>query len=277
MAMEKDIKNISSAVMLFSSMSVSYFVYYFITGEESFYEGFKTIFSTKLMYFCLGLELISFVIARINYEKNGNNITSINVMMFLSLLIVPVISFYLTGPLGFKDTIEINYSDQLEMWLFILLMAIILSGFFIGKFKGHINNWLLLILTPISLSFTMFMTTKMMQMHDGYLVYGTIGLVNCLIFSVVAIYKKEIKNVNRSHKGHFALMAIPAVVFVPFNAIAVKIIAVEFVTLLKRVSQILTGIIVDRIHGNKETVNKKDRIIIILIFILAFGLYYYRA
>lgn len=276
MAVESKVKNISSTVMLLSSTVVSYGVFIFITGENSLFEEAKVLFSSYRIYLCLFAEMIALWIARTNYEKNGNNIIAINVMMFLSLLLVPIISYFLTAPMGFSDTIKINYESQYELWIFIGLMTFLLSGFFAGKMKGHIDNWIFLILTPIVLSFTMFITSKLMQLHSAYFVYGTIALINSVIFGIFALMKKEHKHLHMGQKKHFMFLTLSSLLFVPLNAIAVKLIAVEFVTLLKRVSQILTGSIVDYMHGNKNNMNMKDKIIVSLIFIMALGLYYFR-
>lgn len=276
MAVEKQVKNLSSTVMLGSSAIVSFSVFYLFYDDLSFVDEANNVFSSYQIYLNLGIELLALWVARTNYERNGNNITSINVTMFLSLLLVPIISYFMTEPLGFSDTLIINYKSQYEMWLFILLMTVLLSGFFAGKLKGHINNWKFLIFTPIILSFTMFLTSKMMQLHNAYFIYGIIALVNAVIFGFIAIGKKEIKNLESKHKKHFMIIALPSIVFVPMNAIVVKIIAVEFITLLKRVAQILTGIIVDKMYNNKNTVNTKDKAIIGLIFCMALALYYFR-
>lgn len=275
-SVEKEIKNISTSVMLFSSAFVSYLIFFIFTSDGNLKEQLVSVFSGYQIYACLAFELFSLYLARTNYDKNGNNVTAINVTMFFSLLIVPIISYYLTIPMGFTGTHEVNYESQIEMWLFIGVMSILLSGFFIGKFKGVINNWFFLVATPICLSFTIFITSKLMQMHDGYLVYGTVALSNFIVFFIFSILKKEHKKLKSEHKNHMMLMIFPSFLFIPFNTIAVSLIAVEFFTLLKRISQILTGIIVDYMHGNKGNVNKKDKIIISLILVSAMVLYYFR-
>jgi hypothetical protein len=276
MAVERKVKNISSSIMLISSTVVSYSVFIFFSGENSFIEEANILFSSYQIYLCIFVEMLGLWIARTNYEKNGDNITAINVTMFLSLLLVPIVSYFLTSPMGFSETINVNYESQYELWIFIGLMTVLLSGFFVGKLNGHINNWVFLLLTPVVLSFTMFITTKLMQLHDAYFVYGTIALINSIIFGSIALIKKEQKSLHKGQTNHFLLLSLSSILFVPLNAIVVKLIAVEFITLLKRIAQILTGSIVDHLHGNKNNMNTKDKIIVSLIFSMALGLYYFR-
>ena len=122
-------------------------------------------------------------------------------------------------------------------------------------------------LMPISLSCSMFWTTKMIQVYDGIIYYALVGFSLLCFFSIAAILNKEHKNIHSSQTKTFIVIASFSALILPLNIVAIKYLAVEFVTLFKRISQLLVAINIDRKH---KQVIIKDKIIIGLLIISTF-------
>lgn len=234
------------------------------------------IFEDYRFYMAVFSEIIGVWLARKNYEVNGTNMVAINFSLFFSLILVPIYAFFLNDLLGFEKTLTINYNSSNEFWLFIGLMTVLTVFFFIDKLKGKINNLLVLVLLPIVLSNSMFITGKLMQEYNGFFAYGSCVTIIAILFLSLSFKNKEIKNLEKKHLKTISIIVGSWVIAIPANTYAVKLLAVEFVTLLKRISQIIVGVILDKMYGNKNNLNLKDKIIIVLMVSLGCYLYYKR-
>jgi hypothetical protein len=228
------------------------------------------------IYLCVTLECVGLIAMRQNYLKNGNNVTAINFCMFFSLALVPILSYFASDALGFADTIKVNYRSQSELWLFTGILTTLVFVYFYDKIKGHINDWFYLLLTPLILSNTMFISSKLMQTYNPYVVGTFIFIITLFIYAGACLLKAEHKCLARTHVIPLTRIFIGGTLTYPLNVTVVQIIAVEFIVLLKRTSQIISGVVTDKIYGNKNTVNKKDVVVIALVLATGLSLYYMR-
>jgi hypothetical protein len=202
--------------------------------------------------------MLSFIIARINYDVNRGNMVAINMAVFMSLPIIIIITYFLSPILGFDNTIMLNYQDISEMWLFVIISTVLCLLFFYGKVNNEIKSLPLIIINPLSLSVTLFISTKLMQTYDSYLVFGSFGIILFTTFITAAIYKKEYKQVKKEHHKDLAMTIVVAAIITMANVAAVKILATEFISLVKRLSQIISGYILGVMNGKESPLSKVD-------------------
>lgn len=275
-----EVKNFMTFVSGFTAFIISAAIFLAIWYEYpsgGFLDENLDVFSDWRFYVALISETLGLYIARRNYEMNGNNITAINFALFFSLVLVPIYSFFFSSLFGFKDTIEINFQSQLEFWIFVGFMLVLTITFFADKLKGKIRNVGLLCLLPIILSNSMFFTGKLMQTYEGFFVYALITLNTSIIFLTIGFQQGEWRRLERKHLRPALFISGIWAMAIPLNTLAVKVLAVEFVTLLKRVSQIISGVIVDKIYKNHEaSLSVKDRWVVGLMLASGLTLYWLR-
>ena len=270
----KDIKNLMTANFILAGFITTVFIF-FIDYQKNISNS-SALFSDWRLYIGICAEIIGVWLTRKNYETNGDNITAISFALFLSLVIVPIFSFLFTDMFSFKNSISIKYQSVWEFLGFITLSLILVIAFFIDKLKNKINNIGLLLGLPIALSTSMFFSSKIMQIYPGVLYYGLVGFSLLMFFITIAIKNKEFNNYHRNNIKDSIKVSLVSVLIMPLNLIAIKLLAVEFVTLLKRVSQIINAIIFDKIYKNNNNLCLKDKIVVALICLLGFSLYYFR-
>lgn len=270
------IKNFATVMLILGNLVVGFGLCIAFVDYEMLVKTLTDISADYKMYVCIVLEYIGLVAMRKNYVVNGNNVTAINFSMFMSLALVPIISYFCSDYLGFSDTIKINYESPAEFWLFTGSLTALVFVYFVDKLKGHINNWFYLLFTPIVLSNTMYLSTKLMQANNPYVVSTVICMTNLIVLICICLSKKEYREIKKAHIKPLVKIFFGGTVVYPMNTIIVQLIAVEFITLLKRIAQIITGTITDKLYGNKNTVNKKDALAILAMLIIGFVMYYYR-
>jgi uncharacterized membrane protein YdcZ (DUF606 family) len=270
----KEIKNLMTANFIFSGFVITTII--FFADYQNNVSQAKELFSDWRLYAGILAEIIGVWLSRKNYEVNGGNMTAISFALFLSLVIVPIFSFLFTDLFCFKSSVSIKYQTVWEFIAFVLVSLILVVTFFIDKLNSKINNVGLLFSLPIVLSTSMFFTSKMMQVYPGVLYYGLIGFALLSFFFIAAIRSNELSNYNKSHIKDTLIVSGVSVVILPLNLIVIKLLAVEFLILVKRVAQILNAVILDKIHKNNNPLCLKDKIVIILICLLGYSLYYFR-
>lgn len=225
------------------------------------------VFQDWRLYLGLCLEIFGVWLTRKNYELNHDNVTAINFSLFFGIILVPLLSFYLTDFFNFSSGINLNYSSVGQLYLFLIVFLFLMVAYFFDKIKGHINNIYVLLLMPISLSCSMFWTTKMMQVYNGIIYYALVGFTLSIFFTLVAILHKEYKNLHNSQIKTFMVVSSFSALILPLNIVAIKYLAVEFVTLFKRIGQLLVAINIDRKH---KKVTIKDKVILTFLIIATF-------
>lgn len=270
----KEIKNLMTANFIFSGFLITAII--FFADYQNNISQAKELFSDWRLYAGILAEIIGVWLSRKNYEVNGGNITAISFALFLSLVIVPIFSFLFTDIFAFKSSVSVKYHSVWEFIIFVVVSLILVIIFFIDKFKRKINNIGLLFSLPIVLSTSMFFTSKMMQVYPGVLYYGLIGFALLTFFFIAAIRSNELNNYNKSHIKDTLIVSGVSIVILPLNLIVIKLLAVEFLILFKRVGQIINAVILDKIYKNDNHLCLKDKIVIFLICLLGFSLYYLR-
>ena len=71
----------------------------------------------------------------------------------------------------------------------------------------------------------------------------------------------------------YAVVVGTGIALVPLNVYAATMIAVEFITLLKRLSQIVVGVVLDGAIHRRYTLSLKDTLLVISLFIMALIFY----
>ena len=220
------------------------------------------IFSDWRLYIGLCLEIFGVWLTRKNYELNHHSVTAINFSLFFGIILVPLLSFYVTDFFGFSSGINLKYSSVSQLYLFLIIFLVLMIAYFFDKIKGHINNIYVLLLMPLSLSCSMFWTTKMMQIYEGIIYYALVGFSLLIFFLSASILNKEYKNLHFSQIKTFVVISSFSALILPLNILAIKYLAVEFVTLFKRISQLLVAINIDKNHIK---INLKDKFVIALL------------
>lgn len=259
-----DIKNLLTAVFVGSGFIITLAIIFINSKEIS---SHLEVFNDWRLYVGLCLEIFGVWLTRKNYELNHDNVTAINFSLFFGIILVPLLSFYFTDFFNFSSGINLKYASVSQLYLFLVVFLVLMVGYFFDKFKGHINNIYVLFLMPISLSCSIFWTTKMMQVYEGIIYYALVGFTLLMFFSVAALLSKEYKNLHGSQIKTFMVISSFSALILPLNIVAIKYLAVEFVTLFKRISQLLVAINIDRKH---KKVTLKDKIILSLLIVATF-------
>ena len=275
-----DIRNVYTFFITFSGAVISLIIflllsYYNSTILEVYNKNIGIIYDPRFQI-TIVLEMFGIWLARKNHKVNKNNITAINFSLFFSLALVPIFAFLGDSILGFENTLKIGYKSNLEFVLFVSFMTLLTILYFIDKLKNEINNKLLLVLFPIVLSSTMFLSGKLMQTYESFFTTFLITFSVSIFYFLLALYKKEFSVLNREHTKPLMIICSSWMIALPMNTLAVKILAIEFVTLLKRMAQLIVGIILDKKYNKSKKIKLKDKIIIFFILFIGFLVYYYR-
>lgn len=271
-------KNIMTFIFVFSGFLATLAIL-FAQSLNSNYQENKllviSILSDWRIYLAISLEIIGVLISRKNYQVNGAQITAISLSIFSSILIVPIIAFFLTDFFGFKQTINLNYQSNMEFIIFIGLVAVCMFLFFMDKFKGgSIHNKTIFLLMPLSLSLSMFFTSKIMQLYSGVFTYALIGFSLSMFFLISSFMKRElISDINIKLASKISIISF---IIIPMNIFLIKMLAVEIVTILKRVCQLIGGTIFDYKNNGRIIFSIKDRVVLSIIIFVSFILMYFR-
>ncbi len=257
------IKNLLTSVFVAGGFFVTLFLalWQSLEIQDTF-----AVFKDWRLYLGMSLEIFGVWLTRKNYEINSSSITSINFALFFSIILVPILSFYGSSFFGFDRSIKLNYKSEMEMLLFLLAFLLLMIFYFFDKIKGHVNNIIILFLLPISLSFSLFWTTKMMQIYQGIVYYGAIGFSLLMFFLFQMVKSKEWLNYKKENNKEVFIIGAVSSVILPLNILAVKFLAVEFLAIFKRISQIMIALFLER---DKKTQNIKDFFVISLLIITA--------
>ena len=252
-----------------------------VTGLIGFYSSADPFKSTVLLiisdyrfWISLVLEFAALMLLRINFSINNGNMTAVKMGIFSSVFFVPIVSFFLTDPLGFSNTITISYSSPVEL-VVLTAVSLIAYGMFFAKGKCTLAHPLVLILMTIVLPFAVFMAVKNMQLFNAYIFFAMISFSNVILYLLLAIYKREDFSTLLSHKKDYAFVfSTTMIVFSLFPYIA-SIISAEFFTILKRIFSILIAMIFDA----KDKCVKISRLlsktkILALLMLFGVGIYF---
>lgn len=259
-------KNFQSSLMFLVSSVTLFSIYLLFFGFNS--QDFIFLNDGKFYLLC-GLELGVFYLYRENYNQNKNNYTMVNMFVFSTIYLMPLLAFFYNEIFTFNKSLDIKYESFFEAFIFSFVLFILTSIYYISKIKNkEVNNLKLLLLLVFILLNTMYFAVKIVQTYNGFLIYSFIQIVITINFFILSQ-----KGANKESKSitlkDFAFYFLWPAYFVLFF-IAAGLMSVEFITISKRISQIISAMILDK------KVLRKDFILIGLIFIVTIIFYFYK-
>jgi|GEM_PF-7115160 len=257
-----DNRNFHSSILFFIS-SFTLFVLYNLFFEYKAID-FSFFYDWKF-YLLVVLELLVFYLYRENYHQNKTNYTMVNMFVFSTIYLMPILAFLYNFIFEFNTTLDIKYDTFFEALIFSFTLFVLTLIYYIDKIKNkEVNNLKLLILLLVVLLNTLYFSVKMVQTYNGYLVYSFIHL--SIAFYFLNSSRKELKTISYKRLGFYSLF--PFIYVFYFSAAA--LVSVEFITIFKRVSQIISAMILDR------RIVRKDAILIFLILLTTLIFYLYK-
>jgi len=255
-------RNFHSSILFFISATVLLIVYFSIYTFNP--ADFSFLYET-LFYFQIILELLVFYLYRENYYQNKDNYTMINMFVFSTIYLMPILAFTYNSIFIFNNSLDIKYDSFYEAFIFSLTLFILSLIYYLDKIRNkEIKNFKLLVLLLIVLLHSMYFSVKIIQTYNGFLIYSFIQFIVAIYFFILS--NKEPKEISLKKVGLY--LAWPFVFI--FYVLAANIMAVEFITIFKRVSQILSAMILDR------KILKKDTILIFSIVLISLIFYNYK-
>lgn len=115
---DQQVKNLLTWVMCACNSVLSITIAWLMI-PGSFWDALYPIITDPRMITLVVFEFLALLSARRNFTHNHDNITAINFSMFMSIVYVPILAYFLTVPIGFQDTLVLNYASDLEFLLFV--------------------------------------------------------------------------------------------------------------------------------------------------------------
>jgi hypothetical protein len=233
------------------------------------------MFNDYRFYLSIILEFTVIWVVKENFARNKNDITSVKMANFSTILTVPILGYFFTDLLGYSDTVIANFTNVNEFILVMTLMLILYSLLLIVRIKRiQIDNPLLILSLIITAPLAVFLAIKNMQVFESsYLFFLYITAFNALVFFIFSVKNDNIKkeDIGKNKRDFYSIIVANILVYSIIPIIGV-ILAAEVFTMLKRVYQIKIAIFFD-IQSKKqkyeEIISRKESIILILILILA--------
>ena len=262
-----DNKNFQSSMMFLISSITLFFIYLIFFGFNQ--EDFLFLKDYKFFILCF-LEIGVFYLYRENYNQNKNNYTMVNMFVFSTIYLMPIMAYFYNQIFSFDSSLDIKYESFIEAFIFSFTLFILTSIYYISKIKNkEVKNLKLLILLLFVLLNTMYFAVKTVQTYNGFLIYSFIQVVITANFFILSQKgkNKEQKTITLKDIVFYFLWPIYFSLFF----LAAALMSVEFVTISKRISQIISAMILDK------KVIKKDFILIGFIFIITICFYFYKS
>jgi hypothetical protein len=233
------------------------------------------MFNDYRFYLSIILEFTVIWVVKENFARNKNDITSVKMANFSTILTVPILGYFFTDLMGYSDTVIANFTNVNEFILVMTLMLILYSLLLIVRIKRiQIDNPLLILSLIITAPLAVFLAIKNMQVFESsYLFFLYITAFNALVFFIFSVKNDNIKkeDIGKNKRNFYSIIVANILVYSIIPIIGV-ILAAEVFTMLKRVYQIKIAIFFD-IQSKKqkyeEIISRKESIILILILILA--------
>ncbi len=255
-------RNFQSFLMFLISSIILLIIYSFMYDFNK--EDFSFIYEWKFYLLNL-LELFVFYLYRENYHQNSGNYTMINMFVFSTIYLMPILAFFYNSIFIFNKNLDIQYDSFFEATVFSFILFALTLFYYVDKIKNKkIKNLPLLLLLLFTLLNTMYFSVKIVQTYNGFLVYSFIQFLIAINFFILS--RKESKTITLKKILLYTIW--PFIYFLYF--IAASLIAVEFITIFKRVSQIIAAMIIDK------KVIIKDAILIAMIIFISILFYLYK-
>ena len=257
-------KNFHSSLMFLVS-SITLFLIFLI-----FFEIDKSDFlflKDWKFYLLTFLEIGVFYLYRENYNQNKDNYTMVNMFVFSTIYLMPILAFFYNQIFSFDTKLNIEYESFFEVFIFSFVLFVLTTTYYVSKIKDkEIKNLKLLLLLVFVLLNTMYFAVKNVQTYNGFLIYSFIQIIISINFFILSKKEKESYEFKIKNFLFYFLWPIYFVLFF----LAAALMSVEFVTISKRVSQIVSAMLLDR------KVLKKDLYLIGLIILITIIFYFYK-
>lgn len=215
---------------------------------------------------------IFFMILQIKSRKlNEHNLTICYFVNFLSIAIVPFTSIFIISLFSFKNTIEITYNNQSDVYLLSLSLFVLSLIFYLDKLKKKsVNNVPLLILIFFVGSFSGVFSGKMMQEYNPFIYMTVATIFNIGIFAFISFLKEKksyshISSTLVENKKSYLILSIGYCVTLYLNILIISNLPVEYYSIIRNVGIILINYIYAYVVEKINLFNIKDSIILILI------------
>jgi hypothetical protein len=214
---------------------------------------FDKMIASPLFWVGMGLEVVAFITGRATYITNSKNVGFINFAVFSSVFIIPIMGIIYMPFLPFTGTIEVSYSSNQEQIFIIFTLIGLFSLLFFRSYKSQsIGNIYWILALALALPHAMFFSVKNMQMFDPVIYLLSMLSISLVLYLLLLVKEKEyLLHSNKYNKQYLITLVSAAGIYI-FVSIAVKFIAVEFLTIVKRVFQIKGGMLIDWMHHKKS-------------------------
>lgn len=210
--------------------------------------------------------IVGIYFTRQNYIINHGNVSAINFSILSSLALIPIMTAIFDPIFGFENTLLISYSNKMEPFLLSATIMVICALFFAGKksqSKSGIKSYGLLIALSLSLSLSAYTSSKLIQTYQPFMTSAFVSLSVSIPFLVIALLNNEIRSFSQMGVRSGAAILLSGGVVAPLNITASAIIPVELSTIYKRVSQVLSGAIIDIKAGRSHVLTRRDAFLIL--------------
>lgn len=209
-------------------------------------------------YFYLFFELVGMFLLNVSYQKNKENFLIVNFSMFTTVLITPILVLFLDPLLGFEKTMKVDlFKNNFILISYIGIVFILMISYFKDKIKfGLIKSPVIILITVISLLLSFYIDVKILQTYEfNFLIPAVFEFGLSLLYLIVGFRKKE--------KLEFKFNIKEGIIYSVFTIIFISgmtILSVELAVLFRRISLIISGVLMD----NKK-IKRKDLLIILSI------------
>lgn len=173
-------RNFQSFLMFLISSIILLIIYSFMYDFNK--EDFSFIYEWKFYLLNL-LELFVFYLYRENYHQNSGNYTMINMFVFSTIYLMPILAFFYNSIFIFNKNLDIQYDSFFEATVFSFILFALTLFYYVDKIKNKkIKNLPLLLLLLFTLLNTMYFSVKIVQTYNGFLVYSFIQFLIAINF-----------------------------------------------------------------------------------------------
>lgn len=215
---------------------------------------------------------VIFMIVQFKSRKlNEHNVTICYFVNFLSLAIVPFVSIGLMHLFSFKNTIEVQYDSESDIYLLSLSLFVLAVFFYIDKLKSKsINGLNVLFMAFIFGAVSGVFGSKMMQEYNpvNYMIVAT--LFNLLVFIVLSLLKERreekhnenTRKLNKNDFKNYMFMVMGYCVTLYINTIIISNIPAEQYSIIRNVGIIIVNYAYTYHYENINLVNWKDSFVL---------------
>lgn len=268
-------RDFQSSVTLFLCAILLVVIHAIFNGSSLLDFNTYIFLSDYIFYLWFFSEFFAFLAFRKATFYNEGNYTAVSFVVFSTTYSIPILAYFYDQYFHFENSIQTPYSSFSEAVGISVLLFFITIAYFYDKIAHKFGGKLWMLLLWFSLINTIYFSTKLVQRYDGFLVYGFITFIMSLQFFILAMANKDKVNLIETFRIKNLISSLSWFFVVAFDVLAMQYLAVEFVAIFRRTSQILSGMTIDFFFAKqKRAPTHKDKVVVIVLIIFAFSLYY---